>query len=128
VQRAAFENYAPAVGQDSPRIRFRELVPRIGFEDLLHRLAVGIGPTRPTLAMQQVGSYLGYTGRDPNEVAKAALRLLTLATPWEPAAVTVHAVSVASAPHGFGLDAVDTLACQACYRGQWSLWASRGRA
>ena len=30
------------------------------------------GPTLPTWALQQVGSYLGYTGRDPNLVAKAA--------------------------------------------------------
>src|SRR5712692_10047860 len=33
----------------------------------------GCGPTLPTWAPQQVGSYLGYTGRDPNVVAKAAL-------------------------------------------------------
>jgi hypothetical protein len=33
----------------------------------------GCGPTLPTWALQQVGSYLGYTGRDPNVVAKAAL-------------------------------------------------------
>src|SRR6266481_8105677 len=32
-----------------------------------------IGPTLPTWALQQVGSYLGYTGRDANVVAKAAL-------------------------------------------------------
>src|SRR6266478_6688849 len=32
-----------------------------------------LGPTLPTWALQQVGSYLGYTGRDPNVVAKAAL-------------------------------------------------------
>ena len=31
-----------------------------------------LGPTLPTWALQQVGSYLGYTGRDPNVVAKAA--------------------------------------------------------
>jgi hypothetical protein len=30
------------------------------------------GPTLPTWALQQVGSYLGYTGRDANVVAKAA--------------------------------------------------------
>ena len=32
----------------------------------------GFGPTLPSLAMQQVGSYLGYTGRDANVVVKAA--------------------------------------------------------
>ena len=32
----------------------------------------GNGPTLPSLAMQQVGSYLGYTGRDANVVAEAA--------------------------------------------------------
>jgi hypothetical protein len=32
----------------------------------------GNGPTLPSLAMQQVGSYLGYTGRDANVVVKAA--------------------------------------------------------
>jgi hypothetical protein len=31
-----------------------------------------IGPTQPTWAVQQVGSYLRYTGRDANTVAKAA--------------------------------------------------------
>jgi hypothetical protein len=31
------------------------------------------GPTLPTLALQQVGSYLGYTGRAANVIAKAAL-------------------------------------------------------
>jgi hypothetical protein len=31
------------------------------------------GPRLPTWALQQVGSYLGYTGRDVNVVAKAAL-------------------------------------------------------
>jgi len=31
------------------------------------------GPTLPTLALQQVGSYLRYTGRDANIVAEAAL-------------------------------------------------------
>jgi hypothetical protein len=30
------------------------------------------GPTLPTWAMQQVGGYLGYTGRTANVVAKAA--------------------------------------------------------
>jgi len=30
-------------------------------------------PTLPTLALQQVGSYLRYTGRDANIVAEAAL-------------------------------------------------------
>ena len=30
------------------------------------------GPTLPTWALQQVGSYPGYAGRDPNLVAKAA--------------------------------------------------------
>ena len=33
----------------------------------------GYGPPLPTLAMQQVGSYPGYTGRDAKLVAKAAL-------------------------------------------------------
>jgi len=33
----------------------------------------GSGPTLPTWALQQVGSYLGYTGRDANVVAKATL-------------------------------------------------------
>ena len=32
----------------------------------------GIGPTQPTWAVQQVGSYLGYTGRGASVVAKAA--------------------------------------------------------
>jgi len=32
-----------------------------------------IGPTLPTWAMQQVGGYLGYTGRAANVIAKAAL-------------------------------------------------------
>jgi hypothetical protein len=32
----------------------------------------GIGPTQPTWAVQQVGSYLGYTGRGAGVVAKAA--------------------------------------------------------
>src|SRR5262245_49526714 len=31
------------------------------------------GPTQPTWALQQVGSYLRYTGRDAQEVARAAL-------------------------------------------------------
>jgi hypothetical protein len=31
-----------------------------------------IGPTQPTRAVQQVGSYLGYTGRGAGVVAKAA--------------------------------------------------------
>jgi hypothetical protein len=31
------------------------------------------GPRLPTWALQQVGSYLGYTGRDANVVAEAAL-------------------------------------------------------
>ncbi len=31
----------------------------------------GNGPTLPTWALQQVGSYPGYTGRDANIVAKA---------------------------------------------------------
>jgi hypothetical protein len=31
-----------------------------------------IDPTVPTWALQQVGSYPGYTGRDANVVAKAA--------------------------------------------------------
>jgi hypothetical protein len=30
------------------------------------------GPTQPTWAVQQVGSYLGYTGRGAGVVAKAA--------------------------------------------------------
>jgi hypothetical protein len=30
------------------------------------------GLTLPAWALQQVGSYLGYTGRDPNVVAKAS--------------------------------------------------------
>jgi len=30
------------------------------------------GPTLPTWAVPQVGSYLGYTGRDANVVTKAA--------------------------------------------------------
>jgi len=30
------------------------------------------GPTLSTLALQQVGSYLGYTGRNANGAAKAA--------------------------------------------------------
>jgi hypothetical protein len=42
------------------------------FEDLLHLLTAGFGPTRPTWALRQVGSYLGYTGRDADVVAKAA--------------------------------------------------------
>jgi hypothetical protein len=33
---------------------------------------VGIGPILPTLALQQVGSYLKYTDRDANIVATAA--------------------------------------------------------
>jgi hypothetical protein len=33
----------------------------------------GIGPMLATRALQQVGIYLGYTGRDANVVAKAAL-------------------------------------------------------
>jgi hypothetical protein len=33
----------------------------------------GHGPTLPTWAMQQVGGYLGYTGRAANVIAKAAL-------------------------------------------------------
>jgi hypothetical protein len=32
----------------------------------------GIGPTPPTWALQQAGSYLGYTGRDANILAEAA--------------------------------------------------------
>src|SRR5258707_13610317 len=35
-------------------------------------LATALGPTLPTWALQQVGSYPGYTGRDANVVAKAA--------------------------------------------------------
>jgi hypothetical protein len=31
----------------------------------------GAGPTLPTLAVQQVVGYLGYTGRNANVVAKA---------------------------------------------------------
>jgi hypothetical protein len=31
-----------------------------------------LGPGLPTLAVQQVGSYRGYTGRDGNAAAKAA--------------------------------------------------------
>jgi hypothetical protein len=33
----------------------------------------GLGPTLTTWASQQVVGYLGYTGRDANVVAKAAL-------------------------------------------------------
>jgi hypothetical protein len=32
----------------------------------------GCGPKLRSLALQQVGSYLGYTGRAPNVIAKAA--------------------------------------------------------
>jgi hypothetical protein len=30
-----------------------------------------LGPTMPTLAVQQVGRYLGYTGRDANVLGEA---------------------------------------------------------
>jgi len=33
----------------------------------------GIGPILPTWALQQVGGYPGYTGRDANIVAEAVL-------------------------------------------------------
>jgi hypothetical protein len=32
-----------------------------------------LDPTLPTSALQQIGSYLGYTGRDASIVAEAAL-------------------------------------------------------
>src|SRR5258707_14574923 len=39
------------------------------------------GPTLPTWALQQVGSYPGYTGRDANVVATAALDPLRKSRP-----------------------------------------------
>jgi len=38
----------------------------------LQLLTAGYGPTLPTWALHQVGSFLGYTGRTPNVAAKAA--------------------------------------------------------
>jgi hypothetical protein len=41
---------------------------------LLYEMTIsGVGPTLPTWALQQVGSYLRHTGRDANIVAVAAL-------------------------------------------------------
>jgi hypothetical protein len=46
---------------------------RIDMEDrwLTHQMSES-GPTLPTWALQQVGSYLGSSGRDANVVATAA--------------------------------------------------------
>jgi hypothetical protein len=35
--------------------------------------AMSLGPTLPTLALQQVGSYLRHNGHEANVVARAAL-------------------------------------------------------
>jgi hypothetical protein len=41
--------------------------------ELLQLLAAASGPRLPTCAVQQVGTYLGYSGRGANAFGKAAL-------------------------------------------------------
>jgi hypothetical protein len=79
------------------------------------------GPRLPTWAMQQVGSYLGYTGRDANVSAEAALDPCRKSRGHNCCAAqprqrlpTCVATATASVP---GLSAVDSLDEQMCRLG-----------
>src|SRR5260370_39812826 len=65
-------NAAPCQSDSYDVGRFRSRKILVVREHVSQRAMAPAGPPLPTWAVQQVGSYLRYTGRDANTVAKAA--------------------------------------------------------